>query len=237
VEQEFQFYDEEVGRLGLNVDQTGLALFNNIVNKRMLGMQIFSTLLTRVNGQLMGELRIGELERSLRGAQLRYNQVLLDELGWSLRVFDVRMGQEYLGYKGRVVIDTMTPYVVVPVVIFTAIAQLLKMPIILDKDVYMTKPVHCKGLRKLPPLHFAIETDEFVWDSAHYILSTDDGQCRLALAGFDTQVDGMPVWIFGTSFFVDRATVFDLQTGHIGLTDYEADVHQDEVVMLVKDAL
>lgn len=235
VMQEFKYTDEPIGKLGLNVDNTNGPLFNNIVTEGLLGMQVFSCLLTRYHGVTVGELRIGELEKSLKGAQLRYNPVMLDELGWSLRIFDMRIGSEYLGYKGRAVVDFMTPFVILPRVIFTALAQLLGQNIVEENKVLLTKPISCKKLQKLPPIHFSIETDEYVWDAVHYTLKTKDDRCMLALAGHDTHKDGMPIWVFGTTFFLDRATVFDLEMAHIGLTDYEAEYNRPKEEFLMKE--
>lgn len=229
-EQEFSLVDEKEeeergGHLGFNIDDTNTPLFNNILSKSMLGMSVFSFLLTRTSKQekLIGELLIGDVERSLKNATIRFNPIPMDELGWALRVFDLRVDDEYLGYKGRAVIDTTTPFVILPKVYFNQIAKLLDIPVEESENLMLSKPLECKRLRNLPPLYFAIETDEFLWDAPRYTLALDDDNCILAIAGFDAERYGESVWIFGTSFFIDRVTVFDYGMQHIGLTDYEPD--------------
>jgi hypothetical protein len=222
VDQEFQFV-EQSPRLGLNVDNTNSPFFDKLVMGRLLGMDLFSFLLTRQSEQLIGELLFGDVENSPTKAILRHSPIAIDELGWSLNVVDVRIDREYCGYVGRVVIDTSTPFTILPRRIFTNLVNRLGLDVVLDGDILLALPDSCEKLKSLPTLYFSIETDEFIWDAEHYVIPTEDGKCLLAMAGYDAKVNDEEVWVFGTSFFIDRVAVFDYATKHIGLTDYQPD--------------
>lgn len=249
VEQVFHFSGDE-GILGLSVVEGDEQPFvDNVIARRLLGMSLVSLHLRRAsNGHLSGELLVGQIPQHPRNALLRYSPVAPgeDSLGgsWRLKINDLRVDGEALNTKGLAIIDTTTPFVILPVKVFRDIIKQLQVPIRESQGILISRPQACSVLRELPPIYLSIETDEFLWDAAHYIIPADDyGQCLLAMVGFDGERrrtgegegerEEGPQWVLGTSFLLDRVVVFDRAMMHVGLTDYEPD---DEIERILKES-
>lgn len=237
VEQSFYFSGAEA-KLGLSVAAGNDESFvNNVIARRMLGMSIVSFYLTRqTKDRLSGEMMVGQLSKHPKNALIRYNPTTMGEeaLGgsWRLKINGIRVDGETVPGSGIAVIDTTTPFAILPVKVFTGIIEQLQVPIKESQGIMFSRPQACLMLAELPPIYIAIATDEFVWDASRYIIPADEhGQCILAMVGFDLpQSQGEPLWVLGTNFLLDRVVVFDQAMMHVGLTDYEPDSDLDKAM-------
>lgn len=228
--------DQAVMGLGLE-DEEGPSVFETIVEAERLDMPLYCITVERRNttGQLRGHLLIGGMELNAQGAVIRYNPIPAKFAGWGVRLNEIRVGEGFpLATAGSIaVLDTTTAFTILPPRLFERVLSQLNVPYEEREGVLMSRPMACSRLTKLPVLHFAIETDEYLWSAQRYAVALDreGDSCMLAMAGYDAILDGRSVVVLGTAWFQDRSVIFDKATRHIGISDYDAD---DQVAPLVK---
>lgn len=220
--------DQTVMGLGLE-DEEGPSVFETIVEAEKLDMPLYCITIERSNstGQLQGHLLLGGMKLNAQGAIIRYNPIPSDFAGWGVRLNEIRVGEGFPhGMAGSIaVLDTTTAFTILPPRLFEKVSSQLGVAYEEREGVLMSRPMACSRLSKLPTLHFAIATDEYIWSAQRYAVALDQSGdlCMLAMAGYDAILDGRSVVVLGSAWLQDRSVIFDKATRHIGLSDYDAE--------------